>query len=1396
MLDASRKQVCRRFLITMLVSSTSAASLAFYSSSSPSGTVGVAAALAAIKANARTKVTISDTSANLEKNFDALNKLVNNINGITQSDPNQVLNLSASQLQKSSVLLGKVSTDYRLQVSGVTAVNAAQLQENAHVSGIAVNDSSANVSSQLTELSNNTRLNRVNLTTPAANITLTASQLSSSSVLLGKIGTNYGLSVSQATSAQAVTYASDLRIKSVSILDSTAGIAGNLDNLKSLGLRLKDIRTTADQPALHVTADQVKQDALVIGKIYSSYQLAVYNATAVQAQSLASNRKVVSIDVVDTAANIVGNFKLLDRIGSDLNAIHITDLANSDDTPKPLAMTSSEFAAYGHLMSKIDDSDYTVSVRGANVNEALTLTNDAHVTSIAVADSSGNISSALDALRGNDKVVTITQTGKPIALTLTASQINSDDGVLAKLSGSYTLNVSGVSASQALSLASGDSRITSMSVTDAGSAITGKLAELTALGKKLTSVKQSDPGSALSLSANDWVANIGALSKISGGYSVSLTSVSAASAEKFALDSRVRSLAVSDTSAAISNKLDALHGLGSQLTGISQSDSGPVAVSAAQWLNYGQTIAKLGESYSLAVRGAMVKDVQSLKEDDHVTSINVTDTSARVAASLDSLQDTTKLSAISLVDKGQPLALNVTQLTRDADVLSKIQSNYTMTLSGVAASDALTQAQNSKVSALSVSDTAQGIVDHLDDLARLGGKLSSISSNSATLDMSASQWLSHSGILGKLQGGYRVNLSEVSAMQATTYATDDRVKSLAISDSTAAIASQIMGLQALAPQITTVTQTDPQVSLAITMAQRDAAAGLLDKLDADYTLALRDVSADQAQTLVEDDHVATIAVSDTSAHIAANLDALNDNAKISSLTQTGSFAPLSITAAQMTRNADTLEKIKGNYSLALSQVEAGSVSDLATNSKVSSLSVTDSAANVLENLSALKAAGKKLTSLSPLESPEVLNMAHSDWLTYQGTLEKFTAGYDVALTDVGAASAPAAAKNVHVQSISVTDTAAHIASNLDGLQGVGPRLGSISLSDPSSPISLSAVQLQRNAGALAKIDGDVHFVVTDAKAAEASTLAEQNGVDSVAVRDTSDNIASALDALQANDKISVITQMGTATAMAVKASQVTDNADALAKISGTYTLEVDEATTDQAAALQADSHVVSLNVADSSSHVSESLQALASMNKLGSITLTTDDEPISLSQTQLEDLSGTLGKIQSTYRLAVTDVTTAKLAELSVDDRVSTMQVNATSQEIAESFDDLVNLGGTLTGLNLSTPDTPIAISQAQWQGGTDVLAQLPDGYKLNLIEVAAQDATSLSAQSHVVGVSVLDTGSNIAANFEDLLALGDAVESVTLSDENDVVLTPDQIEAGGSLLAKFLGDHSIVTAS
>jgi len=1379
----------------MLVSSTSAAS-AFYNTSTSSGPVSIAAALSAIKANSRAKVSISDTADNLEKNFDALNKLANNITQISQTDADQALQISATQLQKGTILLGKMGADYTLEIGGVTAANAAKVATNTHVTRLSVNDSSANISSKLNDLGNNSKLASLSVTTPANAISATAAQVDSLGSLWDKMSSSYGLAVTQATSAQAASYASDLRVKSVAILDSTAGISAKLDDLKNLGLRLKEIRTTANQPALQVSADQVRSDALVIGKIYSNYQLAVVNASAAQAQALSTNRKVVSMDVVDTAANVAKNLALLDKLDTHLKTVHITDLTDAQtNEANPLSLTSKELVTYSEVLDKIDTS-YTLLVKGADVNQAQVLMADERVTAIAVSDSGSSISTALDALKANAKVVSITQTGKATALSMTAEQLAQNSDTLAKLQGSYTLNVSNVSAADALSLATGNGKITSLLVSDAGSALTSQLADLSALGKKLTSVSQSDT-SPLSLSASDWVTHIGTLSKIKGGYSVAVSGVSAASAQKFASDNRVRSVAVADTGAAIAAKLDVLHGLGEQLTQITQSDTGAVAVTAAQRTSYGQTLAKLGDAYTLAVRGAQASEAASLQGDDHVASIAVADTSANIAAQLDALKDNTKLSSITQLGKAQPLALTMTQFTNDGAVLDKIQGNYSLALSAVSAADALTQAQNSKVSSLSVTDTGEGIVANLADLARAGSKLASIQDTDSTplLSMKTSEWGTYGNVLNKVAGGYRVSLTDVKAAEAATVATDEHVQSMVIQDSTAAIASQITRLQALGPQITSITQSDPEAALSITQAQRATAAGVLAKLADGYTLALREVPADQAQALVDDDHVSAIAVSDSSGNIAARLDDLNDNTKITSLTQTGIATALGITAAQMTRNAAALGKIAGNYSLALSQVGADAVADLTANGKVSSMAVVDTAANLLANLGDLKAAGKKLTSLSQAGTPEVLAMSHATWVANQATLDKFTAGYDVQLSGVNAASATAVASNLHVRSFAVTDTAARITSSLDALQSAGPMLSGITLTDPSTQIKLSAAQMQRNADALAKIDGEVHMAISGSTAADAAALAAKTGVDSVAVSDSSDNIAAQLDALQANTKLSRITQTGEVSALAITAAQVADNAGALGKISGAYTLDVRDALAADAGTLNANSHVVALAIADSSAHVGANLSTLSGLSKLGAITLTEDDAPITLSQTQLDDWGDTLDKIQNTYRLSVTGVTTDNLSRLAQDDRISAMQVNATSQQVSDAFDDLVGLGGTLTGVSLSTPDTRIAISQSQWQGGTSVLGKLSDGYQLNLTDVAAQDATDLSTQAHVAGVSVADTASNIAANFDGLLALGDALESVMVTDESDVVLTQDQIDGGNSLLTKFLGDHNIEVA-
>ena len=102
---------------------------------------------------------------------------------------------------------------------------------------------------------------------------------------------------------------------SISIADTTGGVESNLDSLQRLGVRLKAITlndtavvsddTTATNGKIDLTAEQVKRDAIVIGKVISSYQLAVHGASLAQSLALSKNKKVVTIDITDRGANIV-----------------------------------------------------------------------------------------------------------------------------------------------------------------------------------------------------------------------------------------------------------------------------------------------------------------------------------------------------------------------------------------------------------------------------------------------------------------------------------------------------------------------------------------------------------------------------------------------------------------------------------------------------------------------------------------------------------------------------------------------------------------------------------------------------------------------------------------------------------------------------------------------------------------------------------------------------------------------------------------------------------------------------------------------------------------------------------------------------------------------------------
>ena len=109
----------------------------------------------------------------------------------------------------------------------------------------------------------------------------------------------------------------------------------------------------------------------------------------------------------------------------------------------------------------------------------------------------------------------------------------------------------------------------------------------------------------------------------------------------------------------------------------------------------------------------------------------------------------------------------------------------------------------------------------------------------------------------------------------------------------------------------------------------------------------------------------TVAITDSSADIAANLNTLQTLAsagKIASLTLTDSN-PLAISATQVTADATLLSLLPNSARLSVTGATAAGAPSLQSNASVVSFSVSDTAANVTAANTAL-AADSKLTSIS------------------------------------------------------------------------------------------------------------------------------------------------------------------------------------------------------------------------------------------------------------------------------------------------------------------------------------------------------------------------------------------------------------------------------------------------
>ena len=442
--------------------------------------------------------------------------------------------------------------------------------------------------------------------------------------------------------------------------------------------------------------------------------------------------------------------------------------------------------------------------------------------------------------------------------------------------------------------------------------------------------------------------------------------------------------------------------------------------------------------------------------------VSVTDSADNILANLEALQSLgSVLKSVQQTGTPQTLALNATQVKRNVDALAKI-SGFTV----------------------SVSDAGTNITNSLEALQKLGPKISAIN-QTETVKVSALQARQYQHSLSTWQVRWEVV------------------------DTVENINRNLDALQwGVSLGLSSISVSGSRTSLGLTSAQMVQYADALAKIGSDYRLTVSDVSIDKVAEMAANPKVVAIGIADSAANISARLDDLQQlGSKLASIRQVGVPQNITITAEQAAMDVDALATLSGFR-----------------------VAVSDTPENIATNMAALEALGPKLVSVTWPDSSIGIVASTQDIKRYAITMAKMPSG-----------------------SIAVEDTAANLSANVQLLRSLGTRLASISRTGGTDPITVRAE------------DADVWFRVREG---------------SFKVVDTTASIARNMDALRfMGDTLTSITQIDRKP-LPLSIKQISDNAEVLAKITGNYSLAIFDTSKNIAQSISTlsaiDKHLVSI----------------------------------------------------------------------------------------------------------------------------------------------------------------------------------------------------------------------------
>ena len=856
-------------------------------------------------------------------------------------------------------------------------------------------------------------------------------------------------------------------------------------------------------------------------------------------------------------------------------------------------------------------------------------------------------------------------------------------------------------------------------------------------------------------------------------FSVSVVGVSASSVvAAYQAGTPVASATVSDTAQNIQSNLDLLQTLASNghLGSIALTDTRTLTVTANQLAADTAALADITGNFALSVTGVAASGASAVAGQSHVSSLSVSDNAANVAANLNALQTLAaagKLSSINLSSSGT-LVLTAAQLAADSTALAAITGNYTLVVTGVSAAGSSVVAANAQVASLAVTDLAANVASNLAALQNLAaaGKLSSIAltdGGTPALSVTAAQLTADATALSNLTGSFTLAVTGVSALNSSIVATQAHVSSVAVSDLAANVASNLAALQNLAAagKLASVAVFDSAVNVAGNFAA--------------------------LQTLAASGKLASVAVADLAANVVAALAALQNLATASRLSITltdGGTPTLSLTSAQLAADAAALADLTGSYGLAITGVSALNSANVATQSHVSSVAVSDLAANVASNLAALQSlatAGKLASIVLSDGGTPALSLTAAQLAADAAALADLTGNFALAVSGVSAGNAATVATQTHVSSVAISDSVANVTGNLAVLQNLAAagKLASIALTGGGTPtLSVTAAQLTADATAVSDLTGSYGLAVTAVSAVNSSTVATQSHVSSVAVSDSAVNVASNLAALQTLAAAGKLASV----AVADNAVNVASNLSALQTLAATGKL-------------------ASVAVSDSAANVASTLSALQILAAAGELTsiAVTGGGTLSLTAAQLTADATALSDLTGSYGLTVTGVSAANSSTVAAQAHVSSFSVTDSAINVTSNLGVLQTLAaaGKMTSIALTDGGTPaLSLTAGQLAADATALSDLTGNYTLAVTGASAASSSAVAAQSHVSSVAVFDSAVNVASNLDALqtLAATGKLSSIALSNSGTPALsvTAAQLTADATAISDLTGNFTL----